>query len=66
MTSTSFEQENLNASLDRIGENLLRSEIEFWQEIIETCPVTQPPESIERMHQALALAESRLEKLCGT
>jgi hypothetical protein len=44
-------------------EALLYSEIEFWQEVIATCPVTQSSECIERMHQALVFAESRLEKL---
>jgi hypothetical protein len=44
-------------------EALLHSEIEFWQEVIATCPVTQSSECIERMRQALALAQSRLENL---
>ena len=41
-------------------EALLRSEISFWQELIASCPSTQSLDSIERMSQALALAESRL------
>jgi len=38
-------------------------EIEFWREMIDTQPVTFPPESIERMQQALALAEHKLALL---
>ena len=49
-----------------INEALLRSEIGFWRELIESCDDSQPPESIERMHQALALAESRLACLFET
>jgi len=45
---------------------LLQVEIRFWQELIATCPVTQQGESLERMHQALALAESKLAMLNGT
>lgn len=45
-------------------ESLLRSEIRFWRELIESPGAdSQPRESIERMHQALALAEYRLAKL---
>jgi len=47
-------------------EALLQSEIEFWQEVIAACPVTQSAESLERMHQALALAETRLARMSGT
>ena len=42
---------------------LLQSEIEFWHEVIATCPVTQSVESLERMRQALALAEARLVRI---
>ena len=45
---------------DRIRKALLRSEISFWQELIDSCPKSHCPESLERMRQALALAESRL------
>lgn len=45
---------------DRIKNALLRSEIAFWQELIDSCPKSYCPESLERMRQALALAESRL------
>jgi hypothetical protein len=47
-------------------EALLQVEISFWQEVIATCPATQCGESLERMHQALALAESKLAMLNGT
>jgi len=45
-----------------ISEALLRSEIGFWREMIETCRETDPPDSIERMRHALALAESKLAR----
>jgi hypothetical protein len=45
-----------------IGEALLRSEIGFWRELIESCQETDPPDSIERMRHALALAESKLAR----
>ena len=47
------------------NEALLRSEISFWQELITSCDGTQAPETLERMHQALALAQCRLERLFG-
>ena len=43
----------------------LQAEIGFWQELIATCPATQPGESLERMRQALAFAESKLAMLKG-
>ena len=45
------------------GEWLLRSEVAFWRGLVESCSATVPPESFERMQQALALAESRLVQL---
>ena len=45
-----------------ISEALLRSEIGFWREMIESCQETDPPDSIERMRFALALAESKLAR----
>jgi hypothetical protein len=45
------------------GETLLRSEITFWRELLASCDGAQPPESIDRMRQALALAEYRLLSL---
>jgi len=45
-----------------ISEALLRSEIGFWREMIESCQESDPPDSIERMRYALALAESKLAR----
>ena len=45
-----------------ISEALLRSEIGFWREMIDSCQDTDPPDSIERMRFALALAESKLAR----
>jgi hypothetical protein len=47
-----------------ITEALLRTEIGFWREMIVSCQETEPPDSIERMQHALALAEMRLGHLC--
>lgn len=44
-------------------EFLLRSEITFWRDLVRGCGDEVPPESVERMQQALALAESRLLEL---
>lgn len=44
-------------------EAMLRTEISFWQDLIDTCPDSQSPDSIERMNHALALAKLRLAKL---
>jgi hypothetical protein len=49
-----------------INEALLRSEIGFWRELIDSSDSSQPAEYIERMQQALALAESRLACLFET
>lgn len=43
--------------------SFLRAEIEFWKETIATCSVSQTAECVERMHQALALAEHKLAKM---
>jgi hypothetical protein len=48
--------------MDALQQQLI-VEIEFWQEMIETQPVAFPPESIERMQQAMALAEHKLRLL---
>lgn len=48
-----------------INETLLRSEIGFWQEMIDCRDESMAPEALERMEQALALARSRLKKLSG-
>lgn len=57
--------QNQNAASGRIvNEALLRSEVAFWRELIAASDLAvQPSASIERMHQALALAESRLAGL---
>jgi len=47
-------------------EVMLRSEIGFWRELIESCPEAHPTDSVERMNHALALAESRLADLLGS
>ena len=47
-----------------ITEALLRTEIGFWRDMIVSCRETEPPDSIERMQHALALAEMRLGHLC--
>lgn len=44
-------------------ESALRAEIVFWNEMLETCGESMPPESRERMGFALALAEKRLKTL---
>jgi hypothetical protein len=46
-----------------INKALLQSEIGFWRELIESCKETDPPDRIERMHHALALAESKLASI---
>ncbi len=46
-----------------IYEALLRSEICFWKDMIAGCDPAHSLDSLERMQQALALAESRLATL---
>jgi hypothetical protein len=46
-------------------EFLLRTEIAFWREQVANCGPSVPSESVERLQQALALAESRLRQLHG-
>ena len=46
-----------------LNETMLRSEVLFWQELIESSSDALPPESVERMEQALELARSRLSTL---
>jgi len=45
------------------NEALLRSEIDFWKDMIAACEPTHSSESKERMQQALLLAERRLATL---
>ena len=44
-------------------EDNLHTEIEFWRELIEDRSPGCPPETLERMRQALALAEKKLQLL---
>ena len=46
------------------SEVLLRAEIGFWRELLNSCDRTVPADSIERMQQALALAEHRFLQSC--
>lgn len=45
------------------SEALLRAEIGFWRDLLRECGRSVPDESIERMQQALALAEHRFLQL---
>ena len=45
------------------SEALLKSEIAFWREMIQSCDAGYPADSLERMNQALGLAEYRLLQL---
>ena len=45
------------------GEDMLRAEIGFWREMLASCDGSVPAENIERMQQALALAERRFLQL---
>ena len=44
-------------------ENALRTEIEFWQDIIDTRPDDACEDMLERVIQARTLAEKKLELL---
>ena len=49
---------------DGLNADLLRSEVQFWQGMIDSLDKDRcSRESAERMHQALALAEYRLANL---
>lgn len=48
------------------AEAMLRAEIGFWRDLLRNCDPTMPADSIERMQQALALAESRYLQLQGS
>jgi len=52
-----------NQAAPRFNETVLRSEISFWQEMIDSSGTALPPEAVERMHHAQALAENRLSRL---
>ncbi|MBT8039460.1 MAG: hypothetical protein HKO85_03125 [Xanthomonadales bacterium] len=47
----------------QLNESLLWSEIEFWQEMIETRCDDLPGPTVERMQFALALAKRRLAEI---
>jgi hypothetical protein len=47
------------------SEAMLRAEIGFWRGLLNSCDQAVPVESVERMEQALALAELRLLQLYG-
>ena len=46
-----------------INKALLCSEIGFWQEMLDSADASMTEEALERMEQALALAQSRLKSL---
>lgn len=48
------------------GEVMLRAEVGFWRDLLSSCDQTVPPENVERMRQALALAELRYLQLQRT
>ena len=50
----------------RCDTNLLRSEIEFWQEMIQASSGAMPAQAMERMQFALALARKRLAEHLGS
>ena len=50
------------ADVRSVIESLLKSEISFWQELIRHPSSTMTEESMERMNQALALAQTKLRK----
>jgi hypothetical protein len=54
-----------NSHHDSAGtcEVMLRAEIGFWRQLLSGCDQAVPPETIERMQQALALAELRFLQL---
>ena len=47
-------------------ETMLQTEINFWRDLIECSEEAQTPECLERMQQAMALAQSRLQGLCDS
>jgi hypothetical protein len=45
-----------------LDKQLLEVEIDFWQEMIDLRQATATPDCLERMQQALALAEIKMRK----
>jgi len=62
-TNTTDDSQHTRDPLYGINETLLRSEIGFWQEMIDSDDESLAPDALERMQQALALAQSRLKSL---
>jgi hypothetical protein len=62
-TKSTDEEMDSRDPLQGISAALLRSEIGFWQDLIEANEEPLAPGALERMEQALALAESRLKRL---
>jgi hypothetical protein len=59
-----FSDSEDSPSTQALNVSLLRSEIRFWRELIESQAArSQTRDATERMHQALALAEYRLARL---
>jgi len=66
--SSTFSTDDGQGQCDRrygTNEQLLRSEIRFWKELIRSTDESVASVVNERMGHALALAESRLADLCG-
>ncbi len=61
-TITNQNQDSIRRA-NGIHEAMLRSEICFWKDLIAGCEPAHPLDSLERMQQALALAETRLATL---
>jgi len=55
-----------HAATPGVDPALLQVEISFWQELIKLRGATASDESLERMEQALALAQSKLNSLLLT
>lgn len=63
-TLNSTDDESVNRDpLYGISAALLRSEIGFWQDLIDSSAEPLAPEALERMEQALALAELKLKRM---
>ena len=62
-TNSTNEETGSRDPLHGISAALLRSEIGFWQDLIESSKGPLASGALERMEQALALAQSRLQRL---
>jgi hypothetical protein len=67
MSSTSKNSGRRQACPETVGvtPGLLRAEISFWHEMIRLRGETMSDASLERMHQALALAQCKLAQSEG-